>query len=68
MIAHELGHGFHECLRRDFGMEDKHTEDSAEVIRWFVEAKAGNMACLDEFRARRLEDHIDRILMSCNYD
>ena len=40
-VAHELAHGFHECLRRDFKLPDKFGEDYAEAIRWFVEARAG---------------------------
>ncbi len=42
-IAHELGHGFHECLRRDYPQlwHDDTTEGEtiAETIRYFVELR-----------------------------
>jgi hypothetical protein len=38
-VAHEMGHGFHECLGRDYVLSDSHwsAEAIAEAIRWFVE-------------------------------
>jgi hypothetical protein len=42
-VAHEMGHGFHECLRRDYKRlwHDNETEGQAmaETIRYFVEER-----------------------------
>lgn len=42
-IAHEMGHGFHECLRRDFPQwwpsREGEGETVAETIRFFVELR-----------------------------
>jgi len=64
-IAHELGHGFHECLRRDHRLPDRFGEDYAEAIRWFAEQRAGPSPWCQEFKARKRHD---AILAACNYD
>ena len=42
-IAHEMGHGFHECLRRDLPElwhdDEEEGETIAETIRYFVELR-----------------------------
>src|SRR5438270_13337869 len=43
-MAHELGHGFHECLRRDHHLPDRFGEAYAEAIRWFTEQRMGPSA------------------------
>jgi hypothetical protein len=48
-IAHEMGHGFHECLRRDNRLSDQFGEDYAEAIRWFVEQRMGPSTWCDRF-------------------
>jgi hypothetical protein len=45
-VAHEMGHGFYECLKRDYALPqqfltDKSGEDFAEAIRWWVEQRLG---------------------------
>jgi hypothetical protein len=64
-IAHELGHGFHECLRRDYSLPNRFGEDYAEAIRWFTEQRIGPSAWCLEFMSRKSDD---ALLIACNYD
>ncbi|MEZ6192066.1 MAG: hypothetical protein R3C45_12380 [Phycisphaerales bacterium] len=64
-IAHELGHGFHECLRDDFDLDDDYGDDYAEAIRWFVEKKLGETKWCDDFKKQ--SGH-KAILEHCEYD
>jgi hypothetical protein len=41
-VAHEMGHGFFECLNRDYALPEQFSQPSAaeafaDAIRWFVE-------------------------------
>jgi hypothetical protein len=45
-VAHEMGHGFYECLSRDYVLPQQFLtpnsgEDFAEAIRWWVEQRLG---------------------------
>jgi hypothetical protein len=64
-IPHELGHGFHECLRRDYHLADKFGEDYAEAIRWFTEQRVGPSLWCQEFKDR---DRDNAVLVACKYD
>jgi hypothetical protein len=61
-VAHEMGHGFYECLSRDYVLPQQFLtpnsgEDFAEAIRWWVEKRLGpsewqpkHMIVLDTFQ------------------
>jgi hypothetical protein len=45
-VAHEMGHGFYECLYRDYDLPESFLKPSSgeafsEAIRWFVEEQLG---------------------------
>ncbi|HZZ76957.1 MAG TPA: hypothetical protein VFE62_00475 [Gemmataceae bacterium] len=65
-IAHELGHGFEECLRHRSHRTIEFSEDYAEAIRWFAEQREGPSSWCNEYRGRSKKH--DAILKECRYD
>jgi hypothetical protein len=63
-VAHELGHGFHECLRRDRMLENSFGEDYAEAFRWFCEEIVGSTAWCQRFTKNKRND---AVLNACGY-
>ena len=66
-VAHEMGHGFHECLCRDQKLKPLFKEDYAEAIRWFVESQLGWQEWPQAFLRRADADRDDKILVACQY-
>ncbi len=65
-VAHEMGHGFHECLRRDipdlWHDDDNEGETVAETVRFFVEQrlwKHGEVQWLPKAKHTKILDACD---------
>jgi hypothetical protein len=64
-VAHELGHGFHERLRKDRQLPDDFGEDYAEAVRWFTEQRARPTQWFHGFKT---SGKPDQVLRACDYD
>jgi hypothetical protein len=63
-VAHEMGHGFYECLKRDYDLPDRFSQQQsgeafAEAIRWFLEERLGE---------REWEPQYTVVLEACERD
>ena len=70
-VAHEMGHGFHECLRQDYPQlwkdEEIEGESMAETIRYFVECRM-NAHTGDYSQPHLPAGKFASILDACNYN